>query len=609
MNKLKFFLNASLILPVLALGCSKSESSETQSVTPASPPAEVSAAADDAPAGYWEGKITLPGTALGVRVDLVNNGGWGGTIDIPIQGLRGFELGDVTVDGDHVSFKMPNIPGEPLFDGNISSDGRSIAGKFSQAGQTFDFEIARAERKLEKGETPSKGVPGEGFAGAWQGGLKVNLMELRLLFKLEGSDSRMTGTMDSIDQGTKDMALDVVEVKGQSIHMEMKSIGGAFDGEMSADGSEIKGGWTQSGKTFPLTILRLEKAPDMSRPQDPKKPHPYNEQEIVFRNEGADIQLAGTFTHPKEEGPHPAVVLITGSGAQDRDEAIMGHRPFLVLADHLTRNGIAVLRFDDRGFGKSKGKFSEALTTDFTTDALAAVDYLKTRKEVDGKRIGLVGHSEGGLVAPQAAAQSDEIAFIVLLAGVGVPMDQLLARQAADIVRVMGGHGEVMEKQAATQKEIFSLLKEKGDSPDIQNRIRAIMEKSIEEFDQEQRDAMGVTEAQIESQVQMVTSPWFLALLSTDPRPTLEKVKCPVLAINGKKDVQVAWEENLRAIESGLKKGGNENVKIKAFDDLNHLFQKCETGAISEYGLIEETFNEAALNEVSNWIRETSGLE
>lgn len=611
MRNLKRCLTFSIVLSFVAFAArvSKTESVEN-TLAPTTPATVEVAEATDAAAGHWEGAITLPNTSLNIRIDLEKTAGtWAGSIDIPVQGLRGFELGGVNVEGRRVSFKMPNIPGDPVFEGELSSDGTSIAGEFSQAAQLFPFKLERSVARIKEGETPSKGLPGEGFSGVWQGGLKVNIMELRLLFKLNGSGSEMKGTMDSMDQGAKDMPLDEVVSKGRSLHLEMRSIGGMYDGEMSEDGSEINGEWKQGGRTFPLKIMRLERAPDMSRSQDPKRPYPYNEQEVVFRNEGAFIQLAGTFTFPKSNGPHPAVVLISGSGPQDRDEALMGHRPFLVLADHLTRNGIAVLRFDDRGVGKSKGKFSEATTEDFTTDALAAVAYLKTRNEVDNKRIGLAGHSEGGLIAPQAAVQSADVAFIVLLAGVGVPMDELLARQAADILRVMGGDDESAEKQSEAQRKIFGIVREKSGSPDAEEKIRAVMEASMAEFSPEQRKAMGVTDVQIESQLKMILSPWFRELLATDPRPTLEKVDCPVLAINGKKDVQVAWEENLNAIEASLKKGGNNAVQVVAYPELNHLFQKCDTGALAEYGIIDETINDQVLNDVSTWIRKTTGLE
>ncbi|HAV62639.1 MAG TPA: alpha/beta hydrolase [Verrucomicrobiales bacterium] len=506
---------------------------------------------------------------------------------------------------------MPNIPGDPAFDGTLAEDGESIAGNFSQAGQTHTFKLARTEKKPEKGETPSKGTPGEGFAGVWQGSLRVNIVELRLLFKIQEEGGALSGTVDSIDQNANGIAITKATSAGggRKLHLEVSSIGGTFDGELSADGSEIVGEWKQGGNTLPLTIRRLEKAPDLSRPQDPKQPVPYLEEEVAFENRSAGIKLAGTFTSPKSAGPHPAVVLISGSGAQDRDEAIMGHRPFLVLADHLTRHGIAVLRFDDRGVGKSEGSFSKATTKDFATDALAAVEHLKTRSNVDAKNIGLIGHSEGGIVAPMAAVQSQDVAFIVLLAGVGVPMEELLVRQGQDLLRVMGGSDEMITSQSATQREVFRIVREFGGTPLAEQKAREAMDKALKEFKPEQLEAMGWNEAQMDGQIKMVLSPWFRELLALDPRPTLEKVRCPVLALNGEKDIQVAAKENLEAIESALKRGGNTRVTVREFPGLNHLFQTCTTGAIAEYGLIEETFNPKALTAISDWIRSTTGLQ
>ena len=343
------------------------------------------------PSGHWEGVITLPTTELAIRVDLERSeDDWAGTIDIPVQGLRGFELSDLVVSDDEIGFAMPNIPGDPAFDGRLSADGKTITGEFSQQGQTFPFKLERKPKVAVKGETPSKGVPGEGLPGVWQGSLRVNAFELRLLFKLEEADGRLTGTLDSLDQNVNDIPVSKVTVDGRDVRLEVEMIGGTLAGQLSDDGSEIVGEWSQGNQTLPLTIRRLAEAPDLTRPQDPKPPYPYREEQVVFRNDAAGVELAGTFTFPESPGPHPAVALISGSGPQDRDEAIMGHRPFLVLADHLTRNGIAVLRYDDRGYGESTGSFSEATTTDFTADALAAVAYLESRPEVDPKRIGLI---------------------------------------------------------------------------------------------------------------------------------------------------------------------------------------------------------------------------
>jgi hypothetical protein len=574
---------------------------------------QVSAQPSRSAAGHWEGAITLPGTTLEIRVELEESaGGWIGTIDIPVQALRGFKLGDVTVKEAAVSFTMPGIPGDPKFAGSLTADSKTISGDFTQGGQTFPFRLERTAKPTQRsGDTPQKGVPGSGLAGHWQGSLKATpVIELRLVLEITTTpDSTLSGTMLSVDQGNARIPLTAATEKDGTVHFEARGIGATFEGKINPDGSEIAGAWQQGGGTLPLVFKRLEQAPSIRRPQEPKQPYPYDELDVRFENTPANVTLAGTLTTPRGSGPHPAVVLISGSGPQDRDQAIMGHRPFLVLADHLTRQGIAVLRYDDRGVGKSTGRFRAATHEDFVTDALAAVDWLKTRKEIDPARIGLVGHSEGGVAAPLAAVKRPrDIAFIVLLAGVGVPMDELLVRQGQDLARVMGTSAALMERSTSGQRAMFSLLKEKLDDPTLEQRVRALAQEQLMELTDEQRTTLGYTDAMMERQLQTVLTPWFRQLVAYDPRPTLRQVQCPVLAINGEKDLQVASQVNLTAIRDALTAGGNRDVTIREFPGLNHLFQMSTTGAIAEYGQIEETFNAEALRAVSDWIRRRAGL-
>ena len=564
------------------------------------------------PAGHWEGAVALPATELGVRVDLekANDQSWQGTVDIPVQGLRGFKLNPVGVDGAKVHFAMPNIPGDPQFAGHLSEDGKTLTGDFTQGGQKFSFKLERKPRPVTRtGETPSRGVPGKGLVGHWQGSLKpMPVIELRLVLELtNGPSGKPGGAMVSVDQGNARVPITALTENAGTVHLETKSVGGVFDGKLNDDGSEIAGDWKQGGQTMPLVFRRLAQAPSLNRPQEPKKPYPYDEEEVTVENRAAGLKLAGTLTVPRGSGPHPAVVFITGSGPQDRDEAIMGHRPFFVLADHLTRQGIAVLRCDDRGVGKSTGNFAKATDTDFVEDTLAAVAYLRGRREIDPHRIGLLGHSEGGIIAPRAAVKSPDISFIVLLAGVGVPMEELLVRQGRDIARVMGAGEEVAATNAALQRALFRVVKEEQDPAEAEAVLRKLFREQLATLTDEQRKALGLSEAMLDGQVKMVLSPWFRELLTYDPRPTLRAVKCPVLALNGEKDLQVAAPENLAAIREALTTGGNQRVKTAELPGLNHLFQACQTGAVAEYGQIEETFNPAAMTLISDWIREVSG--
>ena len=315
------------------------------------------------------------------------------------------------------------------------------------------------------------------------------------------------------------------------------------------------------------------------RPQEPTPPYPYQEEQVTFVNAKAGITFAGTLTLPASPTASPAVVLITGSGAQDRDETIAGHKPFLVLADALTRRGIAVLRVDDRGVGGSGGTMATATSEDFVDDALAAVAYLRGRKDIDAKRIGLVGHSEGGLIAPIAATRSKDIAFIVLMAGPGITGDQILFLQGAAIMRANGASEAAISRNREVKQRLFDVIRTEKDDAAAKEKIKSI--------------APGQ---------ERVATPWFRYFLSYDPVPVLQKVTCPVLAINGEKDLQVPYRENLDAIGKALRAGGNTDVTTLSMPNLNHLFQTSQTGAPSEYAKIAETFAPAALDAISDWI-------
>lgn len=438
-------------------------------------------------------------------------------------------------------------------------------------------------------------------AGHWLGTLNVGV-PMRLAFSVAETDGKLSGTMASVDQSEAKIPLSTATVKEGAARLEIAAIGGVFEGKLSKDGSEIAGTWSQGGGKFPLILKRLEKEFAQKRPQMPKKPFPYREEEVVIPGGAKDVRLAGTFTVPPGAGPFPAVVLITGSGPQDRDESLMGHRPFFVLADHLTRQGIAVLRCDDRGFAKSSGDHMTATTPDFADDARAQLAWLRQRKEVDPKRTGIIGHSEGGIVAPMVAAKDNEIAFIVLLAGVGVPMKNLLMRQMEDMARLEGGDEKKVARSIIAGREILRLLTENLDDAAIEKRLRELQEESRREMTPEELAKAAPIETTIAMGMARIRSPWQRWAIRYDPAPALRAVKCPVLAINGEKDCQVAAKENIEGIARALADGGNKNVKTEIFLKLNHLFQTCQTGSVKEYGEIEETMSPTVLAMIADWI-------
>ena len=448
----------------------------------------------------------------------------------------------------------------------------------------------------------SKGAETEDIEGVWMGTLKVSVVELRIVFKISANaDGTLAATLDSPDQGAENIAVSKVTFENGRLYLESKVVQGTYEGQIKEDGS-IEGKWQQGGISFPLPLKRIDEAPKLHRPQEPKKPYPYIEEEVTYENEEAGIKLAGTLTLPHSEGPFPAVILITGSGGQDRNETVCGHRPFLVLADYLTRKGIAVLRVDDRGVGGSTGNLLESTSEDFAGDVLTGVNYLKGRKEVNPKKIGLIGHSEGGIIAPIAAARTSDVAFIVLMAGTGLTVEEIIYLQGDLLLKTVGVSDEVLALQRTSSEQIFEIIKNEKDNKIAKKKIRKIMTDILAKLSKEEKDALGASEATMEIQLKKLLSRWFRFFLTYDPKTALMKVKCPVLAINGQLDLQVPPKENLSAIEEALKTGGNTNYTIQELPKHNHLFQRAQTGAISEYAKIEETISPIALKAITQWI-------
>lgn len=346
------------------------------------------------------------------------------------------------------------------------------------------------------------------------------------------------------------------------------------------------------------------------RPQEPSKPYPYYTEDITFENSQVGITLAGTLTLPSAQGDFPVAILISGSGPQNRDEEIAGHKPFLIIADHLTKQGIAVLRFDDRGVGQSTGEFRTATTADFASDVASAIKYVKSRKEINDNKIGLIGHSEGGMVAPLVAFESEDVSFMVMLAGPGIDLVKLMLMQQELIAKAYGiSEDDINKYILPVHKKAYHMITTYSENTALKAELKDLINESYdkikEAYDKSSADAMIsdlTKEEAISMQVDEWSSEWYRYFLKYDPAPILEKVSCPVLALNGDKDLQVTPKENLYAIESALRRGGNTNVTVKVLPNLNHLFQNCETGSPEEYDEIDETFSPVALREISDWI-------
>jgi alpha/beta superfamily hydrolase len=445
------------------------------------------------------------------------------------------------------------------------------------------------------------GVFGQDITGQWNGVLKVQGTQLRLVFNISKSVGGYTATMDSPDQNAKGIPITSTTFEKSKLNIVITNLRAEYSGELK--GQKITGTFKQNGMEFPLDLSREEiQKQVVKRPQEPVKPYPYYEEDLTFQNVKENFTLSGTLTLPKKEGKFPAVILITGSGPQNRDEELMGHKPFLVLSDYLTKQGIAVLRYDDRGVGQSKGSFKNATTADFATDVESAVAYLKTRKEIIPSKIGLVGHSEGGNIAPMVAARNKDVCFIVLLAGTGIRGDKLLLLQQELIARAAGGKEKDINQTKAINTKAFDLILKSANDEILKADLRNFLTEELKKSPEDARPKGMTSEEFISMQLSQTTSPWMLSFIRYDPATALEKVKCPVLAVNGDKDLQVPSKVNLPAIENALKKGGNKQVTTKEFAGLNHLFQECKTGALSEYSEIEQTFAPVVMDEVAKWI-------
>ncbi|MDH6533826.1 alpha/beta fold hydrolase [Parabacteroides sp. 52] len=424
------------------------------------------------------------------------------------------------------------------------------------------------------------------ITGKWYGVADLGVMKLRIHFALEKSGDTYSGTMTSPDQGNTVVPITKVTWDTKELVLEIAPL--HFTYKATWKEGVLDGSFSQMGQSFPLQLSREEV--QVKRPQEPKAPLLYKEEEVSFRNEKAGVTLAGTLTIPAKGEKFPAVVMVTGSGAQDRDEKIMGHKPFWVIADYLTRQGILVFRYDERGVGASEGDYTSCGLTDFAADAAAAMAWLKTRKEVDPQRVGIIGHSEGGAVAVLLASQGIP-SFVVSLAGPGVNGREVLRSQRDMLFRVSGLTDDyILPYNEAMKKVEDVVLGAATDKETLKEQVKVIVNGTP-------------LAGQEEEIIRQMTTPAILSLLQYDPAVFFKEIQCPVFALNGDKDMQVIAQPNLKGFEQ-ITANGNKAVTIKKYPGLNHLFQTAITGMPTEYGEIEETISPVVLEDMAKWISE-----
>ncbi len=437
------------------------------------------------------------------------------------------------------------------------------------------------------------------ISGSWIGNLKVQGASLRVVFNIEENDSIFTSSMDSPDQGAFGLPTNRTSFIDNKLEIVATGMGIFYRGIL--EGDSIKGSFNQGGIPFPLTLKKVSE-PVINRPQTPIEPLPYISEEITIINKKEDISLSATLTLPDSTSIFPAVVLIAGSGPNDRDETIFGHKPFFVISDYLTRNGYAVIRYDKRGVGKSTGNFSQATIKDFVNDAKNIVEYLTNRKEIDSSNIGLLGHSEGGIVAPMVAAETKQVKFLVLMAAPGTNGIEITLDQNENSMRHQGFEPETIEKIQITNKELFESLFEWTGSDNDRTALRDKLSNLWEQLPLLAKLKIE-KEPYLRAQFNGLISPGYRSFLTTNPENYLRNISCPVFAINGDNDMQVPAKKNLEAIKRLVEKGGNYKVETKIYPKLNHLLQESITGHPNEYQNIEETFSPQVLSDITNWLK------
>jgi len=557
-------------------------------------------------AGDWQGKLSVGNTSLRLVFHFAqqSDGQYSGTMDSPDQGANGIPLDKVAAKSDSIVVLIKKIHGG--FNGALLNDS-TLSGNWEQGSMKIPM-ILKKGVFVSKPTPPRVSTSSINVNGIWEGKLNAGSISLRLNFHFEkDKDNNYSGTMDSPDQGIAGVPCEEVFLNGDSITVQVKP-GIGMKGLLTTD-STVTGNWDQGGKIFPISLKKVKefsKAPN--RPQTPKPPYTYNSEDVEYDNADKTIHYGATFTYPKGPGPFPTAILITGSGQQDRDETILAHKPFAVIADYLTKKGMAILRVDDRGMGKSTGDIINATSADFANDVETGLTYLKNRKEVDQKKMGMIGHSEGGLIASIVAARDHDIDFVIMLAGPGVKGSDILLKQTEDVMLSEGEPAEAVKEYCVIFKQLLNDFMTDNDTSAVRKKItREYIQWKAKQSEKTLNDLkLGVDKSDdkkiIDAFMKDFSLPWTKYFIEADPQPLIEKFSCKVLALDGSKDIQVNAAMNLAAINKALKKSKSPSFETKELPGLNHLFQHCKKCTVEEYGELEETFSPEALDIMWEWL-------
>lgn len=513
-------------------------------------------------------------------------GVWQGSLLSFEEGHHKFVLDSLKRTATEFEFEIKVSKGKYV--GKFHASGKRIEGQWLQGPANIDLVLEQVDV-----------YPEQDVKSLWVGDINVLFQKLTVTFR-ELADGEVW--FESVNQKAGGFVA-TKTVKDELIEFDVPGVGGKFSGKLSSDGQELRGTWTQSLIQVELVLKKSNEVniqPEkLLRPQTPQPPFEYESRDVEIKNPRAEeVTLAATLTIPAGGGSYPAVVLISGSGPQDRDESILEHKPFWVIADYLTRRGVAVLRYDDRGVGKSTGEFASATSLDFASDARAAYEYLRAQARIDASKVGLCGHSEGGIIAPNIAVADPSVSFVITLAGPGVNGDRILTSQMELISRASGLDQDEIERQLRMQRKLLDLAELDPPLDQSQFSQQAVQAISPLLTDDEREADKGKVIAN--AAAAQLCTPWFRYFLTHDPTDNLRKLRCPTLVLNGSKDLQVDPNLNVPAIRDAL--ADNPDSEIVVLPGLNHLFQACKTGNVDEYSNIEETFSPTALKIIGDWI-------